>query len=232
VFIIVGYKLLSHGELLSPEGPKTSLLPPHPSPYPRTVLPIHINRRFEVRNLWSVNNMAAAWQSSIVTLFPAIFAVLCKRIKPLQSNLDYSDSLGPHEIVRIIENMNINEEQNQAKLIKLRKRHLIVKRQFYKSFGIQYRLHFYLSWKERIACALKTWRSWINVRDASFFVFHAIEREISLSNNATLSQSELIWMFFISYEKRERCFCSLRAKKTSHLTAHFTKDMAMDLDRD
>ena len=84
--------------------------------------------------------------------------------------------------------MNINEEQNRAKLIKLRKRHLIVKQQFYKSFGIQYRLHlhFYLLWKERIACALKAWRSWINVRDASFrIVFHAIEREISLSNNAT-----------------------------------------------
>ena len=30
------------------------------------------------------------------------------------------------EIVRIIENMNINEEQNRAKLIKLRKRHFIV----------------------------------------------------------------------------------------------------------
>ena len=30
----------------------------------------------------------------------------------VQSNLDYPDSLGPDEIVRIIENMNINEEQN------------------------------------------------------------------------------------------------------------------------
>ena len=56
------------------------------------------------------------------------------------------------------ENMNINEEQNRAKLIKLRKRYLIVKQKFYKSFGIQYRLHlhFYLLWKEGIACALKT----------------------------------------------------------------------------
>ena len=35
--------------------------------------------------------------------------------------------------------MNINEEQNRAKLIKLRKRHLIVKQHYYKSFGIQYR---------------------------------------------------------------------------------------------
>ena len=62
------------------------------------------------------------------------------------------------EIVRINENMNINEGQNPAKLIKLRKRRLIVKQYFYTSFGIQYRLHlhFYLLWKERIACALKT----------------------------------------------------------------------------
>ena len=58
--------------------------------------------------------------------------------------------------------MNINEEQNRAKLIKLRKRHLIVKQQFYRSFGIQYRLHlhFYLLWKEWIAsAAIKTWQS-------------------------------------------------------------------------
>ena len=40
----------------------------------------------------------------------------------IQSNLDYPDLLGPHEtLVRIIENMNINEEQNLAVLIKLRK---------------------------------------------------------------------------------------------------------------
>ena len=54
--------------------------------------------------------------------------------------------------------MNINEEQNRAKLIKLRKQHLILKQQFYRSFEIQYRLHlhFYLLWKERIASALKT----------------------------------------------------------------------------
>ena len=54
--------------------------------------------------------------------------------------------------------MNINEEQNPAKLIKLRKQDLIVKQHFYKSLGTQYRLHlhFYLSWKERIARALKT----------------------------------------------------------------------------
>ena len=76
----------------------------------------------------------------------------------IQSNLDYPDSLGPQEIVLIIENMNINEEQNPAKLIKLRKRHLIVIQHFYKSFEIQYHLllHFYLMWKERIPCALNT----------------------------------------------------------------------------
>ena len=76
--------------------------------------------------------------------------MICQTGLNIQSNLDYPDSLGPHEIVRIIENMNINEEQNRAKVIKLRKRHLIVKH-FYKLFGIQYRLHlhFYLLWKER-----------------------------------------------------------------------------------
>ena len=37
--------------------------------------------------------------------------------------------------------MNIHEEQNPVKLIKLRKRHLIMKQHFYKSLGIQYRLH-------------------------------------------------------------------------------------------
>ena len=87
--------------------------------------------------------------------------------------------------------MNINEEQNRAKLIKLRKRHLIVKQHFYKSFGIQYRLHlhFYLLWKDRIACALKTWRSWINVRNASFFFSHAIGRE---ATTRLWAKSELI----------------------------------------
>ena len=32
------------------------------------------------------------------------------------------------------------------------------------------------------------------------------------SSNATLIQSELIRMFFITYDKRKRSFCSLRAK--------------------
>jgi len=37
----------------------------------------------------------------------------------VQLNLDYPDSLGPHETrVWIIENMNITEAQNPAKLIK------------------------------------------------------------------------------------------------------------------
>jgi hypothetical protein len=57
------------------------------------------------------------------------------------------------------------------------------------------------------------------VRDASLFDLHTtpnepIEREISLSNKATLSQSELIRMFFISYDAWERCFCSLKSKQT------------------
>ena len=82
----------------------------------------------------------------------------------------------------------MNEEQNRAKLIKLRERHLLVKQHFYKSFGIQYRLHlhFYLLWKERIAYT-------------SFFVFHAIEREISLSNNATLETSSRPSCVFVWY---------------------------------
>ena len=49
----------------------------------------------------------------------------------VQLNLDYPDSLGPHETrVQIIENTHINEAQNPAKLIKLRKQHLIVKQHF------------------------------------------------------------------------------------------------------
>ena len=54
--------------------------------------------------------------------------------------------------------MNINEEQNRAKRIKLRKRHLIAKQRFCKSFGTQYclHLHFYLLWKDWIGWALRT----------------------------------------------------------------------------
>ena len=78
----------------------------------------------------------------------------------VQSNLSYPNSLGPHEMVRIIEGPDnckyeycINEEQNPAKLIKLRKQHLIGKQHFYKSLGIQHRLHlhFYLLWIQRMA---------------------------------------------------------------------------------
>ena len=126
--------------------------------------------------------------------------------------------------------------QNRAKLIKLRKRHLILKQQFYNHLeynNYRLHLHFYLLWKEWIACALKTWRSWIKVRDANFFVFDATEREISLGNNATLIQSELIQMCFITYEC---CFCSSSAKTLpfdcTFQCCSFKKDIATDLDRD
>ena len=56
----------------------------------------------------------------------------------LWSNLDYPNPLGLDEIVRIIKNMNINEEQT---LIRLRKGHLIVKQNIYKSFWGKYDLH-------------------------------------------------------------------------------------------
>ena len=41
-----------------------------------------------------------------------------------------------------------------------------------------------------------------------------IEREIQLGNKATLNQSDLVWMVFISYNACERCFCFLKAKQT------------------
>ena len=44
-----------------------------------------------------------------------MFSLSCIKCEQEQSILDHSDSLGLDEIVRIIENMNINEEQ---KLIK------------------------------------------------------------------------------------------------------------------
>ena len=44
-----------------------------------------------------------------------MFSLSCIKCEQIQSNLDHSDSLGLDEIVRIIDNMNINEEQ---KLIK------------------------------------------------------------------------------------------------------------------
>ena len=49
---------------------------------------------------------------------------------------------------------------------------------------------------------------------------HYFQNEISLNNNTTLSQSELIRMFFISYDTCTHYFSSLRAK-ISHLTALF-----------
>ena len=53
----------------------------------------------------------------------------------------------------------------------------------------------------------------------SLFILHTtlnepIGHEISLSNKATLSHSDLIWMFFISYDACERCFYFLKAKQT------------------
>ena len=106
-------------------------------------------------------------------------------VKP-QSNLDYPDSLGPHEIVRIIKNNNINERLNPAKLIKSRKRHLIiVKQHLYKSFAEQ-----------------------------------AIEREISLRNNGTLSAAFVLW------EQKTLVFdCTFQC-------CSFEKDIAKDLNCD
>ena len=44
-----------------------------------------------------------------------MFSLSCIKYEQIQSNLDHPDSLELDEIVRIIENMNVNEEQ---KLIK------------------------------------------------------------------------------------------------------------------
>ena len=46
----------------------------------------------------------------IVTML--VLRVIMMMSLQVQLNLDYPDSLGPHEIVRITENMNITEEQN------------------------------------------------------------------------------------------------------------------------
>ena len=53
----------------------------------------------------------------------------------VQLNLDYLDSLGPDEIVLIIEGPDNRKYEWRTKLIKLRKRYLIVKQHFYKLFG-------------------------------------------------------------------------------------------------
>ena len=66
-----------------------------------------------------------------------------------------------------------------------------------------------------------------------------IEREISLSNKAALSQSELIRKFCISYDVCKRCFILLFAVKEKQTRIYFTfqrcsfkKNMARDLDDD
>ena len=63
-----------------------------------------------------------------------------------------------------------------------------------------------------------------------------IEREISLSNKATLSQSDLIRMFFVSYKAFEAGFCVLKAKQSRLFFAFqrcsFKRNMATDLDHD
>ena len=73
------------------------------------------------------------------------------------------------------------------------------------------------------------------------FILHAmpnesIEYEISLSNEATLSQSDLIWMFFISYDVWECYFCFQDAKHNclyfTFQRCSFKKNMATDLDHD
>ena len=117
--------------------------------------------------------------------------------------------------------MNIHEEQNRAKLITLRKRHLIVKQRFYKSFGIQYRLHlhFYLLWKDQIAWALKTWRSWINVCDASFFFSHAIEREATrqlwANQNSSWNVLHYLWRGVLGYIILETAKLKKKSSKTA-----------------
>ena len=120
--------------------------------------------------------------------------------------------------------MNINKEQNRAKLIKLRKRHLIVKQQFYRSFGIQYRLHlhFYLLWKEWIACALKTWRLWINVRDASFFFFPCHRAWNFTEQQRNSDPIRTHWNVRHCLRQARALLCSLRAKPPiwMHLWMH------------
>ena len=92
--------------------------------------------------------------------------------------------------------MNINEEQNPAKLITTSGAH----------------------WEFHHSSKLHNLSSVNSVVSFPYNAKQAIEREISLSNNATLSQSELIQMFCKSYETHECCICSLRP---SHLTALF-----------
>ena len=122
----------------------------------------------------------------------------------------------------MIENININESKTQQNWIKL---HVTVKQNFYKSFRTQYRLHLHcLLWIPVYTCELTIKTSF------PYNTKQAIEREISPSNNATLSQSELIWTFFISYNTHEPCF-ALWEQKTLEFECtfqclNFEKDMA------
>ena len=104
--------------------------------------------------------------------------------------------------------MNINEEQNLAKLFTTSSAH----------------------WELHYSLKLHNLSSVNIVVSFPYNDEQATEREISLSNNTTLSQSEHILMFFKNYETRERCICSLRAKnlRTCDCTfqcCSFKKDM-------
>ena len=74
---------------------------------------------------WNVNSLVFALQVMIsLKLQTYLNHSRWRNEIILQSNLDYPDLLGVDKIVQIIEIMNINEEQ---KLIKFRKQHLIMK---------------------------------------------------------------------------------------------------------
>ena len=63
-----------------------------------------------------------------------------------------------------------------------------------------------------------------------------IEREISLSTDATLGRSDHIRKFFISYNACERWFCFLKVKQTrlcfTFQGCSFEKNMATERDHD
>ena len=73
---------------------------------------------------WNVNSLVFASQVTSLKLQTYLNHSRWGNEIILQSILDYPDLLGLDKIVQIIENMNINEEQ---KLIKFRKQHLIMK---------------------------------------------------------------------------------------------------------
>ena len=91
-----------------------------------------------------------------------------------------------------------------------------MKQHFYKSFGVQHRLqlHFYSLSKERIACALKTWRSWINAEQA-------IEREISLATKQLWAIQNSIKCSSLATRHAQALLLLFESKKPSHLTALF-----------